>query len=237
MNNFYWSLDSETQNGKLYFFFILVFSQHKVVKTCVDIQDETLISQLVKEKHYLSDNDQNILLNLETYFTLEIACDILTAYKFKQDVVVADEIPKDNTLAFDSNIKPFATGLVSFNLNKQKVKAICINNNNDVLECISLENTEFSKKLSYFKTTTSNFEIIDTNIHHDCIKVVRQYLSMSCADFSKFLGFTGKNETLNKRVRNWENGTRIPNKSTQRIIQFIKLNGKDNEFVNFLLTT
>jgi len=110
MKNFYWSIDSETENGELYFFFVIIFNQNKLVKTCIDVQDEELISKLVSEMQYLSEDDENILLNLELYFDFERACDILTAYKFKQDIVCADEIIKSNTVSFDANIKAFDFG-------------------------------------------------------------------------------------------------------------------------------
>ena len=77
---------------------------------------------------------------------------------------------------------------------------------------------------------------VDQDISPKMIKETRHKTGLSCYEFALIFGFIGKIETLNRQIRSWESGDRVPNKPAQQIIKYIHKYGvEDSHFFTFLL--
>jgi len=214
------------------FYFFGFFNKFGKIETAIDVQDETFLYKNINKKFYLSQEELNILNNLEVYLSRVESLNVLASYKFKQSYAYFDEELMQEVSEFTiDSINAFDFGYIYYR--DQRILTVCLKKE-EVLFLVLLEETEFNSKYNLLITSAINFQSFQMNIHHEAIRRVRKYLKITGVEFALLLGFVGANKTIKTQIRRYETGEKIPNRSAQQIIKYIKLNGSNNNFVKYL---
>lgn len=220
----YWELTGEKNNQGL-IGVNLVFGDTKRFAGYVGVGINGGIAEIEADEY-------NILLNLECYYSSDIAVRILSQYVFALDYW--DRVDATKTIPFHSKIVKYSFGTVKSDIVNPK-EVIVLEIEDNVATCAEISVNVDVDGIDIGLYQLNQIQPIQRNITPECIRSVRYMLGLSQIEFASFLGFKhAKNDTKLRQVDDWESGKKIPNMSTQEILKYVKVHGAKGEFVRHL---